>query len=330
MTSISDQTDTGYPRLSCAPASDDSLITVVMAAFNAAATIRESVRSVLDQTHSCIELIVVDDGSSDQTVSIVEELISSNAGAIRLLAQQHKGPYPARNLAIRASRGRYIAFLDADDTWRPDCLARLYTALEQHDADLAYCGWQNVGPAAPGSEPFIPPAYEAEDIVVAALRSCPWPIHAALSRRSAIEAVGGFSERMFTSMDYDLWIRLIAHTRRIVRVPEVMAFYHWRGGQISSDRSRQVLDAVQVRRDFVKSNPALLANVPKASLIELIDGQLGARAYEALWRRQLRTAQKLFRAYFSSMQWKLKDLPYVLCSLLPSGVFDWVVTRKDS
>jgi len=300
-----------------------------MAAFNAAATIRESIQSVLDQTHSCVELIVVDDGSTDQTVQIVEELVSLNAGAVRLLEQQHKGPYPARNLAIRASKGRYIAFLDADDTWRPDCLTLLHFALEEHDADVAYCGWQNVGPAAPGSEPFIPPAYDDDEIVLAALRSCPWPIHAALSRRSAIEAVGGFSERMFTSMDYDLWIRLIAHTRRIVRVPEVMAFYHWRGGQISSDRSRQVLDAVQVRRDFVKNNALLLKNVPEAKRIELIDGQLAARAYEALWRRQLRTAQTLFRAYFSSMHWKLKDLPYVLCSLLPAGLFDWVVTRRD-
>lgn len=321
---------TGHRQVSHPPSSDDSLITVVMAAFNAAATIRESIQSVLDQTHSFLELIVVDDGSTDQTVQIVKELVSSNVGAIRLLKQQHKGPYPARNLAIQASKGRYIAFLDADDTWRPDCLTLLRQALEEHDADIAYCGWQNVGPAAPGSEPFVPPDYDAEEIVVAALRSCPWPIHAALSRRSAIEAVGGFSERMFTSMDYDLWIRLIAHTRRIVRVPEVMAFYHWRGGQISSDRSRQVLDAVQVRRDFVKNNAPLLKNVPKARLNELIDGQLGVRAYEALWRRQLRTAQTLFRAYFSSMRWKLKDLPYVLCSLLPGRVFDWIVTRRDS
>jgi glycosyltransferase involved in cell wall biosynthesis len=306
------------------------IVSVVMPAFNAAATIVQSIASVLAQTHRAIELIVVDDGSTDGTVGIVEDVGAVDGVSVRLLHQRHEGPYPARNRALRAASGQFIAFLDADDTWRPDCLASLLAALLRDDADIAYCGWQNVGPAAPGTEPFVPPAYEEGDLVAAGLRGCPWPIHAALTRRSALEAVGGFSERMFSAMDYDLWIRLFAHTRRLVRVPEVMAYYHWRGGQISSDRSRQILDAVRVRREFVQRHRDLVAHLPRQRITELIDGYLAERAYEALWRREAGTAQKLFRAYCRAMHWRFRDLPYCLLAALPASVFAWLLSHRDA
>ncbi len=172
---------------------------------------------------------------------------------------------------------------------------RLRDALIDADADLAYCGWQNVGPAAASREPFVPPAYETGDLYAECLRSCPWPIHAALVRREAVAAVGGFSGRMFTSMDYDFWLRLLAHTRRIVRVPDVMAFYYWHGRQISTDRSRQVLDAVQVRRDFVAADPECIAHLTPARRRELTDGQLLKVAYRAYWSRDLPTAHRAIR-----------------------------------
>ncbi len=304
-------------------------ISVIMPSFNAANTIAQSIDCVLRQTHEDIELIVVDDGSSDTTVRIVEAYVDEHPGRIRLLQQDHKGPYPARNLALRHATGEFIAFLDADDTWTLDCLARLLAAVEAHDADIAYCGWQNVGPAAPGSQPFVPPAYEEGDPIAAWLRSCPWPIHAALTRRTAIEAVGGFSERMFTSMDYDLWIRLVAHTRRMVRVPEVMAFYHWRGNQISSDRSRQVLNSVQVRRDFIVTHSDLVAHLGRARLRELVDGYLMDRAYQAFWRRELRTSQLLLRESWRTHSWRLCDLPYVALAMLPARAFESLVRARD-
>ena len=312
-----------------APLQVDMLITVIMPCYNAAATIEDSMRCVLNQTHANTELIVVDDGSTDDSLRIVEAFRAAHPARVRLLQQDHKGPYPARNLALRAARGDCVAFLDSDDTWTPDCLARLRDALLARAADIAYCGWQNVGPAALNTTPYVPPAYEDGDLVAACLRTCPWPIHAALVRRSALTAIGGFSERLFTSMDYDLWLRLIAHTQRLVLVPAVMAFYHWRGNQISSDKSRQVIDAVQVRKDFVAANPALVAHLEPPRLRHLTDGHLLRMAYRAYWNRELVTAHRLLRRAWTVGAWGWRDLPYLLLAQLPLPLFQRLLGLRD-
>ena len=199
-------------------------ISVIMPSYNAASFVEEAVNCVMNQTYADVELIVIDDGSSDSSVEILQQLVNQYSSRITLLFQGHMGPYPARNLGIKQAQGEYIAFLDADDYWSPDALEKLVTAINENQADIAYCGWQNVGDSAPGTKPHIPPDYGRMDTAAEFLRSCPWPIHAAVVRRDAIDAVKGFSERCFSAMDYDLWLRLYAHTQKIVLVPEVMAF----------------------------------------------------------------------------------------------------------
>jgi GT2 family glycosyltransferase len=204
-------------------------------------------------------------------------------------------------------------------------------ALQNSNADLAYCGWQNVGDHSLDPEPYIPPAYEDDDPVAAFLKSCPWPIHAALIRRHVLEAVGGFSERFFSSMDYDLWLRILAYTDNILRVPEVLAFYRWHdNGQISATRWKQVLNAVQVRRDFIEQNPDKVKHLPKEALFQIVDGQLLKEAYRTYWSRDLENAQQLFRAAFSQRAWHVKDLKYILPALLPSRLFQGIVGFASS
>ena len=297
-----------------------------MACYNAASYVEEAVSSVLRQTYSHTEVIVVDDGSQDTSPDVVKRLTASHPNRVRLTHLKHSGPYPARNLGLRHACGDYVAFLDADDWWREDCLEKLLATLQDNGADLSYCGWQNVGEHTLNPEPYIPPAYETEDPVAAFLKVCPWPIHAALIRRPVLDAVGGFSERLFSSMDYDLWLRILANTSNISRVPEVLAYYRWHGeGQISATKWRQVLDAVQVRRDFITRYPDMVKHLPSESLYQLVDGQLLHEAYRTYWNRDLINAQKLFRAAFAQRAWQAKDLKYVLPALLPSRLFQEIV-----
>ena len=308
------------------------LVSVVMPCFDAERFVEQAVRSALGQ--GGVELIVVDDGSTDGSAAVLARLQAEFGDRLKLLHSERLGPYPARNLALRQARGEWIAFLDADDWWEPDFVQAMGQALVRSGADVAYCGWQNVAQGlargAPGGAPYVPPAYEAGDPVEHFLRGCPWPIHAALVRRDVIDALGGFSERMFSSMDYDLWIRLLAVTRNMVRVPRVLAYYRWHGsGQISAVKWRQVLHAWQVRRDFVAANPALVAHLPPAKRRELVDAVLLEQGKTLFWRRDLDGAQPLLRKALMTGAWGLRDLPLLGAAQLPGAVFRRLVRHAD-
>lgn len=309
---------------------DPERISVIMPCYNAAAYVEEAVASALGQSYGNVELIVVDDGSTDGSREILGELVQKHPQRIRLYSQDRRGPFPARNLGLGHADGGFIAFLDADDYWASDCLEKLHAALLGHEADLAYCGWQNVGEGGPGSEPYIPPEYEKEDTAKAFLKSCPWPIHAALMRQSVIDAVHGFSLRRFSAMDYDLWLRIFGHTRALVRVPEVLAFYRWHGnGQISSRKWQQVMDALDARRNFIRQHGDLVAHLTSGELKELTLGQLRKEGYRAYWQRDLHNAQKLFRAALMGGAWKSADLRYLIPALLPGDLFRKLVQTVD-
>ncbi|WP_200379302.1 glycosyltransferase family 2 protein [Rubrivivax gelatinosus] len=312
---------------------DRPLVSVVMPAYNAAPYVEQAVRCALDQAGAEVELLFVDDGSTDTTAEIVQRLQAEYGPRLTLLRGARGGPYPARNRALQAARGEFVAFLDADDWWEPDFVTTLLQALQASGADIAYCGWRNVGEGISGgrAEPYVPPAYEDGDPVEHFLRGCPWPIHGALLRRQVVDAVGGFSERLFSSMDYDLWIRLLAVTRNMVRVPRVLAYYRWHGsGQISAVKWRQVLHAWQVRRDFVAANPALVAHLGAARRRELVDGPLLEQGRTLFWRRDLEGARHLLRRALATGAWRAADLPLLAAAQLPLPVFAALVRRADS
>lgn len=297
------------------------IISIIMPCYNSEAFLEKTIESVFQQTYHPIELIIVDDGSTDRSPAILLES-AKKYPTLKLFTQKNSGPYPARNLALQHAQGEFIIFLDADDYWMPDCLEKLYHALIAANADLSYCGWQNVVENGEDGPPYVPPVYEKGDILEYFLTGCPWPIHAALIRRTIVDKVGGFSTRCFSAMDYDFWIRLSAITQNIVQVPEVLAFYRWHNnGQISSVKWRQALDAWQVRKDFCSTYPELLSHIPEKKISELVNTPVSKQAYDAFWKRDLDSAQKLFRTMLKFNIWQLKDLKYIIPSLFPYFVF---------
>ena len=217
-----------------------------MPCYNGENYLAEAIDSVLGQSYQNVELIVVDDRSTDSS----KDIAGGYGPKVKLIEQQNQGPYPARNRGIREASGQYLAFLDADDYWSGDFLEETHKALQKNsDAGLAYCGWQNIGLPHKQSKPHIPPDYEAGDKLELFLRAAaPWPIHAALVRSEILHEAGGFDERFPTCMDYDLWLRIGAN-RPIVRVEKVMAFYrHHRQGQITSTQWRQARNVWLVKK----------------------------------------------------------------------------------
>ena len=308
---------------------ENRLISVVMPCYNAAPYVAEAAASVLCQSYGNVELILIDDGSTDASPAIGASVAERYPQQVTLLHAARVGPYPARNLGLHRARGEFVAFLDADDWWERTALEKLHRALVGARADLAYCGWRNVGRGMT-SEPYIPPPYEQGDTIESFLRTTPWPIHAALVKRAVVDELGGFSVRRFSSMDYDFWLRALAFTRSIVRVPEVLAYYRWHSpNQISAVKWRQVLDALAVRREFIGANPQLVGHLSARRLGELTEGQVLQQAYHALWKRDIASAHKLFRHVAMARSFGFKELRHVASALLPLPAYRWLVGLAD-
>lgn len=303
------------------------IISIIMPCYNAGENIKYSIASIYGQSFKNFELIVVNDGSSDDSLDILTNLAETYK-ALRVINQANKGAGPARNTGLQAARGEFIAFLDADDSWHPDCLLKLHQVLAAlPDAAIAYCGWQNLGLTENRCKPYIPPDYENSNKIETFLRDCPWPIHAALTRKSEIEAVNGFNECWTSCMDYDLWLR-IASFHKVVLVPEVLAYYHHHDGeQITKNHLRLALNQWKIQNAFLSDNPDIIKQLGSQKIAEIIDGGLLQRAYISYWRRDLRTAHALFRKTLARHYFSRKDLKYLLPALLPLTFYQALIFK---
>ncbi len=118
-------------------------VSVVVAAYNTELYIGQCVKSILNQTFSDFELIVVDDGSDDRTADIIQEFIDQGEFRLRLVRNEHAGAGHSRNTGLDLAQGKYIIFLDADDFFEPDLLNDLYRSNVENNADISVCRAQS-------------------------------------------------------------------------------------------------------------------------------------------------------------------------------------------
>lgn len=304
------------------------MISVIMPCYCCANTVGRSIESVLAQTYTDFELIVVDDGSTDHSVEKLQALAADDA-RIKLMPTSNRGPGAARNRGLAEARGEYVAFLDADDYWAPEFLARMHSALSQSTADLAYCGWQNVGLEGGRGEPFIPPDYSETDLVETFLGGCRWPIHGALTRTQSLRSHGGFDEKWTSSMDYDLWLRLSVDIQ-IIRVPDVLAFYvHHGDTQITSNRARVLINHWRIQRRFIAKYPKVAQRIGKKRLRDIVHGDLMHRAFECYWKRNLECARPAFRQVMMHAYGRPKQWFYMLPSFLPLSIHRRLISLME-
>ena len=298
-------------------------VSVVMPCFNAERHLPTSVGSVLAQSFPDWELIAVDDGSRDSTLAWLDAQADPR---IRVHSQSNQGVSAARNAGLALARGSLVAFLDADDTWAVDFLARMMAALDANpQVVLAYCGWQNLGLPGGRGKPFVPPDYERPDKQEQLFAGCRWPVHAALTRREAVLAAGGFDRKLTNAEDYALWLALAA-TRPIVREPEVLAFYHYHDGvQASADRARAALQLLCAQERYLEAHPSFLASLGRERTRELLFGNLLRTGYEAYWKRDLHAARAIFRRVMRAGFGTPKDWIYLLPALLPTRVHHFLL-----
>lgn len=305
-------------------------VSIIMPCYNAAAHLPASVGSVQAQTHTDWELVIVDDGSTDDSWQALQKLADADP-RIRVSQQANAGAAAARNRALREARGAYTAFLDTDDTWHPEFLEAMMTALAADpDAGIAYCGWQNIGLGKGRDDPFIPPEYENSDKVESLLGGCRWPIHGALVRTHIIMDAGCFDENLSSCMDYDLWLRL-GTLHPLVRVPRVLAYYHHHGGeQITRNRARIAINHWRAQRKYLRTNPDVIDALGKSRVRQLTTGELLQRGYASYWKRDLPAAWQIFRQVMRTGYGSRRDWKYLLPALLPLGLYQALIARMDT
>jgi glycosyltransferase involved in cell wall biosynthesis len=215
-------------------------VSVIVPTYNRERFVLEAVRSALGQTFSDLEVIVLDDGSTDRTAEGIREITDAR---VRYFLQENTGrPGVVRNRAIAQARGEYVAFLDSDDAWLPGKLARQLAEAEAHpEAGLIYSFTREVDRAGrPGA--VFGPNFDGSGSQFEQLLFLNFiPIQTVLVPRRVLEDVGTFDESPeFRAIeDYELWLRIAA--RYPIRlVPEVLAFYRVHEGGISADRITQL------------------------------------------------------------------------------------------
>lgn len=206
-------------------------ISVVIPAYNAEHTILETIASVQQQTFSDFELIVINDGSTDRTLELLQNVEDER---LKIFSYENGGLSVARNRGITHATGEFIAFLDADDLWTPDKLELQLTALQQHsEAGIAY-SWTNYVDEQgklldTGVHLFFEGDVQAELLVNNFIASGSNP----LIRRRAIESVGEFDPTCAGCADWDYWLRLSAKWSFVV-VPKHQILYRQSSSSMSS------------------------------------------------------------------------------------------------
>jgi glycosyltransferase involved in cell wall biosynthesis len=222
----------------------DPLASIVIPAFNAARTITSTVESALRQSLTSLEVVVVDDGSTDATAEIVGGMDDPR---IRFVTQANRGLPAARNAGIEASRGAYIAFLDSDDLFLPDFVELGIDALRGRSRPgFAYTdayvldeasGRIRETSAMAQFDPPIPPPQDSADFLIALMR-INFVYVSTIVPRDVFQAVGGFNESLTSCEDYDLWLRILIQGYEAAWFPGRHAIYRLHPGQMTRNVMR--------------------------------------------------------------------------------------------
>jgi glycosyltransferase involved in cell wall biosynthesis len=244
-------------------------VSVVLPAYNRAATIRPAIESVLRQTRADFELIVVDDGSSDNTLEVVRSIEDPR---IRVIASTpNRGVSAARNVGIRNAKGTWVAFQDSDDEWLPRKLERQMELIEQpgQTGIACYCGMVIVGGLTETAGRrtqvrYIPDPSIAkvdgqllETLISASLAST----QTLIVRRDMLLEVGGFDEQLPALVDWDCVLRL-ARKGTFMFVDDPLVIQRFSDNSITRDSRRRAMARARViekNRELLLRHPAVLA-----------------------------------------------------------------------
>jgi len=259
------------------------LVSIIMPTYNRAGLLGETLESVQTQTHRPIELIVIDDGSTDETADLLrrwERGLPDDGLVLRYLRQDNRGAPAARNRGLRESRGQYIQFLDSDDLLHPEKLSRQVAAFaEDEPLDFVYSDFATFSgrPDWDGA-PF--PGRAVTRLLPEVVRQSVWVGHSGLYRRRICGQVGPWNEQRQKLQDYEYHVRVALLDPRIAYRPGVLSLYrvHDQGAISDADQTPEGLtEMLRVTRDVERLLQDRHGDDPE------INAALAARYFGILW-----------------------------------------------
>lgn len=313
------------------------LVSVIVPTYNCESFVGDAIDSVLRQGERATEIVVVDDGSSDDTLKV----LAGFGERVRVFRQENAGPAAARNRAVREARGDYLAFLDGDDLWLPGH-AKLLDYIERvPDTRVIYGDWAVWRPREDGTyeAPDIPtptgePAVDAAGsgwVYSRLLFDSIIHIIAAVIHRSVFDAVEGFDETLRTGSDYDFWLR-VSRRFPVVKLGWPVAVYRHNHASVTytlraEDNAyrllKRALDTYGLSDDAGHRVDAVSAE-RRLSELAFMHG------YRHFWGGDAGIARQAFARSLSHRPWQPKAAAYVLASVARQwGMFDPVRHRTS-
>lgn len=223
------------------------LVTVVMPAYNAETYIEEAIRSVLNQTVEDLELIVIDDCSTDGTRICIEKLAKEDLRIRTVCNEKNLGVAHTRNKGLDIARGSYVALLDCDDIWYPKKLEKQLKIAQDTNTDIVYCGYAMIDDTGKKicEDFFVPPVTTFDDMLIQSVISC----STALLTREVADHYRFGSE--YYHEDYVLWLQMLRDGKRAAGIAEPQAAYRVLTNSRASNKISSALRRWKIYRGYL-------------------------------------------------------------------------------
>jgi glycosyltransferase involved in cell wall biosynthesis len=308
-------------------------ISVIIPAYNSESTITHTINSVLNQTFSELELIVINDGSQDSTLDIVKQFKDTR---IKVFSYANAGGNVSRNRGLNLAVGEFVSFLDADDLWTSDKLASQLKALEENlTAKVAY-SWTDYidanGEFLLSGKRINLNGNVYEGLLVSNfLENGSNP----LICRKALITLGGFDESLAAAQDWDMWLRL-ASKFDFICVPSVQILYRISANSVSSNLVRQEKACLQVLEKAYKERPLALKKTWNISIANLYKYLTCKALQKPLNRQKGLTASRFLWNYFlhdplrvNNINFTFKLLLKIIIILMFPALLDNITKQRE-
>jgi glycosyltransferase involved in cell wall biosynthesis len=256
------------------PHAPTDLVSVIMPAYNAAAFISDAIASVVAQTYPAWELIIVDDGSTDDTARIVRKFAAEDK-RIRYVYQDNAGQGSARNTGMKTAGGTYVAFLDADDLWVSEKLHLQLSVISSVRVDLVFTeAWVfDKVPVTDRKMDIKPGFHKGPEGIADFFEANYIPILTVLAKKSTIVEAGGFSEVRDHFEDYHLWLRLLIAGHAFFGMNQSLAYYRTHPASSSAGEGKLQFQSIRTL-EHIRNEFPQYASLADQSIFKLINTHL--------------------------------------------------------